>query len=85
MDKFIYIMKNNLTLIIIKLYNIMSEFESEIFEKKIKDLEFEIIFLSQKNNLLEKKLESITNQYNDLKNELLDIEEHISFCKENQL
>ena len=85
MDKFIYIMKNNLTLILIKLYNIMSEFESEIFEKKIKDLEFEIIFLSQKNNLLEKKLESITNQYNDLKNELLDIEEHISFCKENQL
>ena len=78
-------MKNNLTLILFKLYNIMSEFESEIFEKKIKDLEFEKILLSQKNNLLEKKLESITNQYNALKKELLDIEEHISFCKENQL
>ena len=63
----------------------MSEFEGEVFEKKIRDLEFEKLFLSQKNNLLEKQLESITNQYNDLKKELLDIEEHISFCKENQL
>ena len=37
------------------------------------------------NNLLEKKLESLTSKYNYLKRELLDIEEHISFCKENQL
>ena len=63
----------------------MSEFEGDKFEKKIRDLEFEKLVLSQRNNLLEKKLESITNQYNDLKKELLDIEEHISFCKENQL
>jgi hypothetical protein len=63
----------------------MSEFEEDKFEKKIRDLEFEKLFLLQRNNLLEKQLESITNQYNDLKKELMDIEEHISFCKDNQL
>ncbi len=63
----------------------MSDFEGEKLEKKIRDLEFEKLFLLQRNNLLEKKLETITNKYNDLKKELLDIEEHIYFCKENLL
>lgn len=59
--------------------------EENDYRKKIADLEFEKSSLLQKNKLLEKKLESLTNKYNDLKNELFDIEQHINFCKENQL
>lgn len=59
--------------------------EEEHYRKKIADLEFEKSSLLQKNKLLEKNLESLTNKYNELKNELLDIEQHINFCKENQL
>jgi len=61
------------------------ELEENYYRKKIADLEFENSSLLQKNKLLEKKLESLTNKYNELKNELLDIEHHINFCKENQL
>jgi DNA repair exonuclease SbcCD ATPase subunit len=59
--------------------------EEEHYRKKIADLEYEKSSLLQKNKLLEKNLESLTNKYNELKNELLDIEQHINFCKENQL
>ena len=61
------------------------EIQTNEFIKKITDLEFENSLLSQKNKLLEKKLESLTNKYNDLKKELFDIEEHINFCKDNQI
>ena len=61
------------------------ELEEDNYRKKIEDLEYEKSSLLQKNRLLEKKLESLTNKYNELKNELLDIEQHINFCKENQL
>jgi len=61
------------------------EIQAGEFMKKISDLKFENSLLSQKNKILEKKLESITSKYNDLKNEILDIEEHINFCKDNQL
>ena len=61
------------------------ELEEDNYRKKIEDLEYEKSSLLQKNKLLEKKLESLTNKYNELKNELLDIEQHINFCKENQL
>ena len=61
------------------------EIQSKEFLKKITDLEFENSVLSQKNKLLEKKLESLTTRYNDLKKELFDIEEHINFCKDNQI
>ena len=55
------------------------------YKKKITDLEYDKSLLLQRNKLLEKELESLTNKYNGLKNELLDIEQHINFCKENQL
>ena len=61
------------------------ELEEDNYRKKIEDLEYEKSSLLQKNRLLEKKLESLANKYNELKNELLDIEQHINFCKENQL
>ena len=61
------------------------DIQSKEFLKKITDLEFENSVLSQKNKLLEKKLESLTTKYNDLKKELFDIEEHINYCKENQI
>ena len=61
------------------------EIQSNEYLKKITDLEFENSVLSQKNKLLEKKLESLTTKYNDLKKELFDIEEHINYCKENQI
>ena len=61
------------------------ELEEDNYRKKIEDLEYEKSSLLQKNRLLEKQLESLTNKYNELKNELLDIEQHINFCKENQL
>ena len=55
------------------------------YKKKITDLEYDKSLLLQRNKLLEKEVESLTNKYNALKNELLDIEQHINFCKENQL
>lgn len=61
------------------------EIQSNEYLKKITDLEFENSVLSQKNKLLEKKLESLTTKYNDLKKELFDIEEHINYCKDNQI
>jgi hypothetical protein len=61
------------------------EIQAKEYIKKIEDLQFENSLLSQKNKLLEKQLESLTNKYNDLKKEIFDIEEHINFCKENQL
>ena len=61
------------------------EIENSEFIKKITDLEFEKSLLSQKNKLLEKKLESLTKKYNELQKELIDIETHIDFCKENQI
>ena len=61
------------------------QLEESIYRKKISELEFEKSFLLQRNKLLEKKLESLTKKYNELKNELFDIEQHINFCKENQL
>ena len=65
----------------------MNQFEIQINEytKKITDLEFDNSTLSQRNKLLEKKLETLSKKYNDLKKELFDIEEHINFCKLNQL
>ena len=67
--------------------NEKSQFEIQANEyiKKITDLEFENSLVTQKNKLLEKQLESLTNKYNELKKELLDIEEHINFCKDNQI
>ena len=61
------------------------EIKNNEFIKKITDLEFEKSLLSQKNKLLEKKLESLTKKYNELQKELIDIETHIDFCKENQI
>lgn len=61
------------------------EIQANEYMKKIADLEFENSLVIQKNKLLEKKLETLTNKYNDLKKELFDIEEHINFCKDNQL
>ena len=65
----------------------MNELNLELnkYKKKITDLEYDKSLLLQRNKLLEKELESLTNKYNALKNELLDIEQHINFCKENQL
>ena len=59
--------------------------ENSALKKKISDLEYSNSLLSQKNAILEKKLEQITNKYNNIRNELIDIEEHINFCKENQI
>ena len=64
---------------------IQFEIQTNEYIKKIADLEFENSLLSQKNTLLEKQLESLTNKYNELKKELFDIEEHINFCKDNQI
>ena len=61
------------------------EIQNNEFIKKISNLEYENLLLSQKNKLIEKKLESLTIKYNNLKKELFDIEEHIAFCKENQM
>lgn len=67
-----------------KLITKIEEIQANEFLKKINDLEFENSLLSQRNNLLEKQLESLTNKYNELKNELFDIEHHIILCKNNQ-
>ena len=61
------------------------EIQANEYIKKIEDLQYDNSLLTQKNKLLEKQLESITSKYNDLKKELIDIETHINFCKENQL
>ena len=61
------------------------EIQAKEYIKKIEDLQYDNSLLTQKNKLLEKQLESITSKYNDLKKELIDIETHINFCKENQL
>ena len=59
--------------------------EQNKYIKKITNLEYDKSLLLQRNKLLEKELKSLINKYNSLKNELLDIEQHINFCKENQL
>ena len=59
--------------------------EISSLNKKVSDLEYANSLLSQKNAFLEKKLEQITNKYNNIKKELIEIEEHINFCKENQI
>ena len=64
---------------------IQFEIQTNEYIKKITDLEFQNSLLTQKNTLLEKQLESLTNKYNELKKELFDIEEHINFCKDNQV
>jgi hypothetical protein len=64
---------------------IQFEIQTNEYIKKIADLEFENSLLTQKNALLEKQLESLTTKYNELKKELFDIEEHINFCKDNQI
>ena len=61
------------------------EIQANEYIKKIEDLEYQNSLLSQKNKLLEKQLESFTNKYNDLKQEVFDIEEHFNYCKDNQL
>ena len=65
----------------------MDQFEIQANEyiKKIADLEFDNSTLSQRNKLLEKRLETLTKKYNDLKKEIFDIEEHINYCKINEL
>ena len=59
--------------------------EISSLRKKISDLEYTNSLLSQKNAFLEKKLEEITNKYNNIRKDLIEIEEHINFCKENQI
>lgn len=54
------------------------------YQKLIQDLQYSNAFLNKKNLSLESELESIKNKYNDTKNDLKDINKHISICKENQ-
>ena len=51
--------------------------------KRIKYLEYINLYLAQTNKNLTDKLYNVTKKYNDLKNELYDIECHINFCKKN--
>lgn len=54
------------------------------YQKIIKDLQYSNSFLNQKNLSLESALEFIKNKYNSTKNDLVDINKHITICKENQ-
>ena len=52
--------------------------------KIIQDLQYSNAFLNNKNLNLESELEYIKNKYNSSKNEIDDINKHISICKDNQ-
>ncbi len=54
------------------------------YQKLIQDLQYSNAFLNKKNLSLESELESLKNKYNETKNDLNDINKHISICKENQ-
>ena len=54
------------------------------YQKLIQDLQYSNALLNKKNLSLESELESLKSKYNDTKNDLKDINKHISICKENQ-
>jgi len=54
------------------------------YQKLIQNLQYSNAFLNKKNLSLESELESLKSKYNDTKNDLKDINKHISICKENQ-
>ena len=54
------------------------------YQKVINDLKYSNAFLNKKNLDLESELEFIKNKYNTIKNDINDINKHISICKENQ-
>ena len=53
-------------------------------QKLIQNLQYSNAFLNKKNLSLESELESLKSKYNDTKNDLKDINKHISICQENQ-
>ena len=54
------------------------------YQKLIQNLQYSNAFLNKKNLSLESELESLKSKYNDTKNDLKDINKHISICQENQ-
>ena len=54
------------------------------YQKLIQDLQYSNALLNKKNLSLESEMESLKTKYNDTKNDLNDINKHISICKENQ-
>ena len=54
------------------------------YEKIIQDLQYTNSLLNKRNLLLESQLENIKNKYNQTKQDINDINKHISICKENQ-
>ena len=64
--------------------NIKSKFNKDNFQRLIQDLQYSNDLLNKKNLALESELEIIKNKYNLTKNDIDDINKHISICKENQ-
>ena len=54
------------------------------YQKIINDLQYTNALINKKNLDLESELEFIKNKYNAVKNDINDINNHISICKENQ-
>ena len=64
--------------------NIKFQNNIDNYQKLIQDLQYSNALLNKKNLVLESELELITNKYNSTKNDIIDINKHISICKENQ-
>ena len=60
------------------------EFSINYYEKIIQDLQYTNSLINNRNISLEKELELIKNKYNLCKQDLSDINMHISICKETQ-
>ena len=64
--------------------NIKSKYNNYNYPKLIQDLQYSNALLNKKNLELESELELIKNKYSSTKNDINDINKHISICKENQ-
>ena len=54
------------------------------YQKILQDFQYLNALLNKKNIALENELELLKNKYNEAKNDIDDINKHISICKENQ-
>lgn len=60
------------------------QFTLNNYKRLIQDLQYSNTILNKKNIILESELEFVRNKYNETINDLNDINNHITICKDNQ-
>ena len=67
-----------------EIFELNDNIKLDNYQRLIQDLQYCNALLNKKNLALESELELIKNKYNSTKNDIDDINKHISICKENQ-